>query len=64
MHPLVFHMFLLFVFIVLPRDLSRYDRDASFPEKKGYKPNVKIEYVDDSGRLLNTKEVNDNCSSF
>ena len=45
------------LFTVLSRELSRYDRDASFPEKKGYKPVVKIEYVDDSGRLLNSKEV-------
>ena len=39
------------------RELSRYDRDSAFPEKKEYRPNVRIEYVDDDGRLLNTKEV-------
>ncbi len=39
------------------RELSRFDRDSSFTEKKGYTPNVKIEYVDDSGRVLNTKEA-------
>ena len=27
------------------------------PEKKNYVPNPKIEYVDDGGRVLNTKEV-------
>ena len=39
------------------RELSRFDRDSSFPEKKGYVPNVNIEYVDDHGRVLNTKEA-------
>ena len=39
------------------RELSRYGRDSAFPEKKDYIPNVNIEYVDESGRLMNTKEV-------
>ena len=39
------------------RELSRYDREPSFPEKKGYVPDVKLEYVDDKGHLLTTKEV-------
>lgn len=39
------------------RELSRYDRESAFPEKREYRPNVKIEYVDDDGRLLSTKEV-------
>lgn len=39
------------------RELSRYERDQSFPEKKGYTPHVKLEYVDDKGHLLSTKEV-------
>lgn len=43
--------------VCMCRELSKYVRDASFPEKKNYDPKVKIEYVDDSGRLLNTKEV-------
>jgi hypothetical protein len=42
---------------VVCRELSRYERDQSFPEKKGYTPDVKLEYVDDKGRLLSTKEV-------
>ena len=29
----------------------------SFQEKAGYKPNVKLEYIDDSGRILNRKEA-------
>ena len=29
----------------------------AFSEKSGYTPNVKLEYVDDSGRLLNQKEA-------
>lgn len=39
------------------RELSRYERDQSFPEKKGYTPDIKLEYVDEKGRLLTTKEV-------
>ena len=39
------------------RELSRYDRESAFPEKREYRPNVKIEYVDEDGRLLSTKEV-------
>ena len=42
---------------VFCRELSRYDRDSAFPEKKEYRPNVRIEYVDDDGRQLTTKEV-------
>ena len=41
------------------RELSRYERDQSFPEKKGYTPDVKLEYVDEKGRLLSTKEVHE-----
>ena len=41
---------------------SRRDRFHSgplndFKEKDNYKPNVKLEYIDDSGRLLNEKEA-------
>ncbi len=43
------------------RELSRYGRESYFPEKKDYNPNVNIEYVDDTGRLLNTKEVHKHC---
>ncbi len=39
------------------RELSRFGRESAFPEKKSYVPNVRIEYVDDSGRVLNTKEA-------
>ena len=28
-----------------------------FKEKDGYKPDVKLEYIDDSGRLLSQKEA-------
>jgi len=28
-----------------------------FEERKGYVPNVKLEYVDDGGRLMNEKEA-------
>jgi len=34
----------------------RYD-PYSFKEKSGYKPEVKLEYVDNKGRRLNQKEV-------
>lgn len=30
---------------------------SDFHEKDGYKPNVKLEYIDDNGRLLNEKEA-------
>lgn len=40
---------------------SRRDRYmgpvSEFREKEGFKPNVKLEYIDDSGRLLNSKEA-------
>ncbi|XP_064397801.1 U4/U6.U5 tri-snRNP-associated protein 1-like [Halichondria panicea] len=39
------------------RELSKYQREGSFPEKKGYKPNVRIVHVDDSGRELSIKEA-------
>lgn len=39
------------------RELSKYEREGSFPEKKGYKPNVRIIHVDDSGRELSIKEA-------
>lgn len=42
--------------------MSRRDRFHSgpindFKEKDNYKPNVKLEYIDDNGRLLNEKEA-------
>lgn len=46
------------------RELSRFDRDQSFPEKKGYNPDVKLEYVDEKGRLLSTKEVRTYVKKF
>lgn len=40
---------------------SRRDRYSGplsdFKEKEGFKPNVKLEYIDDSGRMLNAKEA-------
>ncbi len=38
---------------------ERYSGGPSqpFSEKSGYNPNVKLEYIDDSGRLLNQKEA-------
>ncbi len=39
------------------RELSKYQREGSFPDIKGYKPNVRIVHVDDSGRELSIKEV-------
>lgn len=36
--------------------ISRYD-PYSFKEMSGYKPEIKLEYVDNKGRQLNQKEV-------
>lgn len=37
---------------------ERYSGPTSdFKEKDGYKPNVKLEYIDDDGRLLSRKEA-------
>lgn len=30
---------------------------SDFKEKESYRPNVKLEYIDDNGRLLNEKEA-------
>lgn len=38
------------------RDRDRYNPNA-FKEKSGYKPDVKLEYVDEHGRQMNPKEV-------
>lgn len=38
------------------RDRDRYD-PHSFKDKSNYKPNIKLEYVDDKGRPLNKKEA-------
>ena len=38
------------------RDRIR-DRDSSFPEKRNYIPEIKLEYVDDLGRDLSEKEA-------
>ena len=40
------------------RELS-HSRSMSFPEKKSYNPHINIEYVDDNGRELTQKEVDD-----
>jgi U4/U6.U5 tri-snRNP-associated protein 1 len=37
---------------------ERYSGPTSeFKEKDGYKPNVKLDYIDDDGRVLNAKEA-------
>ena len=30
---------------------------SDFKEKEGYKPNIKLEYIDDEGHLLSAKEA-------
>lgn len=53
-------MKLIDVFVVCrgrDRDRERYNPNA-FKEKAGYKPDVKLEYVDEQGRHMNPKEVN------
>ena len=30
---------------------------SEFKEKDGYKPNIKLEYIDDDGHLLSAKEA-------
>ena len=39
------------------RDRDRGGPSMPFQEKSGYIPNVKLEYVDDGGRLMNEKEA-------
>ena len=39
------------------RDRDRGGPSTPFEERKGYVPNVKLEYVDDGGRLMNEKEA-------
>jgi len=40
------------------RDEDRYGGStSSFQEKKGYKPNVDLTYMDDTGRMMNQKEA-------
>ena len=39
------------------RDVGRHRELQPFNEKREYSPNVSIEYVDDAGRLLSSKEV-------
>ena len=48
------------------RDRETYRSSSTFVEKKDYHPNVKVEYVDDFGRMLDPKEVCclDNCHSL
>ena len=41
-----------------PRDhRDNYRSITTFAEKKDYRPDVKVEYVDDFGRMLDPKEV-------
>jgi len=39
------------------RDRGYQGPTSSFSEKKGYKPEVTLEYVDDTGRAMNAKEA-------
>lgn len=39
------------------RDRFHSGPTNDFKEKDNYKPNVKLEYIDDNGRLLNEKEA-------
>lgn len=39
------------------RDRFHSGITSDFKDKDNYKPNVKLEYIDDSGRLLNEKEA-------
>lgn len=39
------------------RDRFHSGAASEFKDKDNYKPNVKLEYIDDSGRLLNEKEA-------
>lgn len=39
------------------RDRFQHGPISDFKEKDSYRPNVKLEYIDDSGRLLNEKEA-------
>lgn len=39
------------------RDRYQHGPISDFKEKDSYRPNVKLEYIDDSGRLLNEKEA-------
>lgn len=48
---------LICVWVTNHRELSKYEREGSFPEKRDYKPNVRIIHVDDAGRELSIKEV-------
>jgi U4/U6.U5 tri-snRNP-associated protein 1 len=52
------------MFFFFSRDDDKFGRrerysgpTSDFKEKDGYKPNVKIEYIDDDGRVLNPKEA-------
>lgn len=63
-----FFSFLLFTStknFIFHRDDDKFQRRdryhagpiSEFREKESYRPNVKLEYIDDSGRLLNEKEA-------
>ena len=39
------------------RDRGSYGPTSSFTEKKDYKPTVNLEYIDDNGRAMNSKEA-------
>ena len=39
------------------RDRGSYGPTSSFSEKKGYKPTVNLEYIDDDGRAMSSKEA-------
>jgi len=46
------------------RDRDSYRPTSSFAEKKDYHPDVKVEYVDDFGRMLDPKEVCISCHTW
>ena len=39
------------------RDRGSYGPTSSFSEKKNYKPTVNLEYIDDNGRAMSSKEA-------
>lgn len=51
----------LFIFSDIDAKYNKHDRFrgpiTDFKEKPTYKPDVKLEYIDEHGRLLNRKEV-------
>lgn len=65
MHFIYFSILFFSLFIICRGDDDKFNRRdrfhsgplSEFKEKDNYKPNVKLEYIDDSGHLLNEKEA-------